>query len=93
MSEHINLPSSSNDRKDVQDTIAEMAKAMQEIADKRAYIKDCADRMKSEYELEPKLVRKVATALFKHNFAEAQADYENFEAAYEILVEGRKDAS
>ena len=89
---HIDIPSSPADRKKIQDALKEGANCLQRQKDEGQSFKDISDMLKEEYTMPTKLTRKIAQAMLKHNFAEVQVDYENFEAAYEILVEGRKDA-
>lgn len=91
MNEPVTIPSSPNDRKKLQDAIAEGANCLQRMEDERQSIKDIADRFKEELQFDPKLYRKLIKAKHKRNFAEEQTAYEDFEAAYEILIEGKKD--
>ncbi len=91
MTENTNIPSSPTDRKKISDAINEGANCLQRIEDERESIKDMADVLKEKLEFDPKLFRKLIKVKHKRNFADAQTEYEDFEAAYEILVEGRKN--
>lgn len=84
-------PSSPSDRKKIQDAISEYAKSLQRGDDEKSLQKDIGARMKEELEVPPKLLRKLAVTLHKHNFGDAKAEYEDFEAAYEVFIEGRND--
>lgn len=91
MTDHVQIPSSPSERNKIQKAINEMALAMKAIEDKRSYINDTAAMLKEKHDFNPKLAKKLATAMHKHNFADLQTEYENFETAYETLVEGRQN--
>ena len=90
MADHIDIPSNPADQKAIQEAIQEMAKALKRIADEQDYIKSSCAALKDKFGLTPKLTKALATALHKHNYPEKQKEFEDFEAAYEILVEGRR---
>ena len=89
MTDHINIPSNPADQKKVQQAVHEMANCLQRIADEREAMKDIAEDIKEKYGIEPKYLRKAATALHKHNYSAVLTEYESFEAFYEIIVEGK----
>lgn len=91
MTGHIQIPSSPTDRKKVNGKLSEMAKSLTMIEAERSHIKEIATDLKEEFQLEPKLTRKLAKIMNDRSFEDEQAAFENFEAAYEILVEGRND--
>ena len=92
MTEEFVIPSSPSDRKKIQDALLQMRNSLQKIKDEQSYIKDTADLLKNDHKMPPKLARALAKSMLEHNFSDVQTAYENFETAYEVLVEGRKDA-
>ena len=91
MATHVHIPSSINDQKKINKKLGEIAKALTTIEAERSHITTIVNDIKEEFGLEPKLTRALAASMNKRNFEEVQVAYENFEAAYEILVEGRQD--
>lgn len=91
MGTHVHIPSNLNDQKKITKKITEIAKALTIIEAERSHITTIVNDIKEEFGLEPKLIRALAASMNKRNFEEVQTAYENFEAAYEILVEGRRD--
>lgn len=90
MSEHINIPSNTADQKKINGVLTEMSNALIRISDEQESIREMAQDLKSKYDLAPKLTRALARSMQKRDYPEKQVEYENYEAAYEILVEGRK---
>lgn len=87
------LPSSLNatDRQKIKQALAEITNAMQRMDDEREQIKDITKMVEESYGIKAKLVRKIASTMYKHNYADVQAENDHFEFLYESLVEGRKD--
>jgi len=90
MSEHIDIPSSPADRKKIQDALKEGAICLQKQNDQKLAFKAIADMLKENFSMPPKLTRKLAASMVKHNFSELQVEYENFESAYEAFIEGKQ---
>lgn len=78
------------DRKEFKTMLAEMTKCMQRMDDERENMKDIAKAAEDKFGIKTKIVRKLATTMYKHNYADVQAENEHFEYLYEALVEGRK---
>lgn len=79
------------DRKEFKTMLAEMTKCMQRMDDERENMKDIAKAAEDKFGIKTKIVRKLATTMYKHNYADVQAENEHFEYLYEALVEGRKN--
>jgi len=90
MNGHIHIPSSVSDQKKINKKLTEMAASLTRIEGEQAHMKTIANDLKEEFGLETKLSRNLAAAMVKHNFEEIQTAFENYQAAYEILVEGRQ---
>lgn len=84
------IPTNPADRAELKTMLAEMTNAMRRIDDEREQIKDIAAAAEEKFEIPKKLVRKLATTMYKHNYADLQSENEHFEFLYEALVEGKK---
>ncbi len=91
MSDHVHIPSSIQEQKKINKKLQEMANSLTRIEAEQTHIKTIANDLKEEFNLETKLTRALAAAMNKGNFEEVQTAFENYQAAYEILVEGRRD--
>ena len=78
------------DRQKLKALLAEMTQCMQRIDDEREAMKDIAKAGEEQFSVKTKLIRKLATTMYKHNYADLQAENEHFELLYESLVEGKK---
>lgn len=85
------IPSSAADRQKIKEALTNIKNALQSIEDEKSAIKDIVDMLKENHDMPPKLSRSLGKSMLKHNFSEIQTEYENFESAYEILIEGRSD--
>lgn len=92
MTTHIQIPSSPSDKNKIKKAIGEIAVDLQKIDDIKSHTKDVLAMVKEKFNMDPKLIRALATAQHKRNYQDKVTEYENFETAYESLVEGRHDA-
>lgn len=84
------VPSSPSDRQKFKLMLVEMTKCMQKIDDEKESIKEIANSAQEQFSVKKKLVTKLARTMYKHNYADLQAENEHFETLYETLVEGKK---
>lgn len=84
------IPSNPSDRVKLKTMLAEMTKCFQRIDDERQSIKEIAEAAQEQYEIKKKVVTKLARTMYKHNYADLQAENEHFEELYETLIEGKK---
>lgn len=91
MSDHI--PTGNKERQEMKAMLAEMTNCMQRMDDEREQLKDIAKAAEEKFGIKTKIVRKLATTMYKHNYADVQAENEHFETLYETLVEGKKNSS
>ena len=84
------VPSNPNDRNKLKLAIGEITNCLLFIDKKREEIKDIITAASEEFEIDKKLIRKVANTMYKHNYADVQAEQEDFELLFEALFEGKK---
>ena len=90
MSVDLPIPTTSADRQKMKQMLAEITACMQRMDDDREAIKDIAKAIEDQFEIKAKVSRKLASTMYKHNYADVQAENDHFEYLYEALVEGRK---
>jgi len=78
------------DREKLKGMIAEITNCMLRIDGERDQMKEIIEVAADMFTLDKKLVRKIATTMYKANYADLQAENEEFELLYETLVEGRR---
>ena len=84
------IPSGSKERQEMKQMLAEMTACMQRMDDEREHIKDITKVIEEKFEIKSKVSRKLATTMYKHNYADVQAENDHFEFLYESLVEGKR---
>jgi hypothetical protein len=70
--------------------LVEMTKLMQMSDDNRESLKEIAASAEEKFGIKKKLVGKLAKTMYKHNYADLQAENEHFSDLYEALIEGKK---
>lgn len=93
MSEALAVPTNAKDQQRLKQALAEITACMQRMDDEREHIKDIVKMVEEEFDIKGKVTRKLASTMYKHNYADVQAEHEHFEFLYESLVEGRKASS
>lgn len=78
------------DRTELKAMLAEMTNCMQRIDDEREHMGDIAKAAEEKFGIKKKIIRKLASTMYKHNYADVQQENEHFEFLYEALVEGKK---
>ena len=86
------IPSNPADRQELKTMLSEMTNSMRRIDDEREQISDIAKAIEEKFDIKKKIARKLATTMYKHNYADLQAENAHFEELYETLVEGKKTA-
>jgi hypothetical protein len=84
------VPSSPSDRQKFKLMLVEMTKCLQKIDDEKESLKEIANSAQEQFSVKKKLVSKLARTMYKHNYADLQAENDHFETLYETLVEGKK---
>lgn len=80
------LPTSPADIKKLQGMIEEAARCLQKMDDQRAAMKDIYAVIKEDFQIAPKHSGKLAKTYYKNNFHEAQAEHQEFESLYELII-------
>lgn len=62
---------------------------LQIIDDQKEAIKETVEEAAGIYGIDKRIIRKLATTMFKHNYADIQEENKHFEFLYEALVGGR----
>ena len=81
---------SNADRQKLKTMLVEMTNCLQRIDDERDQMKDIAGAIEDALGIKKKYANKLARTMFKHNYADLQAENEHFEYLYESIVEGKK---
>lgn len=84
------VPSDPKERDKMKGMLVEMTHRLREIDSTREALKEIADEVTKTYGLQKKTVNKLARTMYKHDYADIQAENEHFEILYETLVEGKK---
>ena len=80
-------------RKKFKSAVAGVTKHFQSIDDAKDLIKEAVDAITDEYGVDKKIVRKLATVMYKQSYASLQAENEHFSELYELIVEGKLNAA
>jgi len=83
------VPSSTDDRVKLKGMLTEMTHCLQKMDFQRSAKKEIAAGIKEQFELTPKVINKLASTMYKRNYADLQQENEDFEDLYEILVNGK----
>jgi len=65
----------------------EISASYTRVSAEKDLVKEIFNDLKDEYELPPKIARKLAKAYHKRNLAEVRAEHEEFEETYETVFE------
>lgn len=84
------VPSSPADRQKLKSILGEITRCMQRIDDEKSAIKDLLTDACEKFEIDKKLLSKLAKTMHKRNYADVMHENESFETFYEILFEGQK---
>jgi uncharacterized coiled-coil DUF342 family protein len=73
--------------KEIKDKFDEISASYTRVSAEKDLVKEIFNDLKDEYELPPKIARKLAKAYHKRNLAEVRAEHEEFEETYETVFE------
>lgn len=62
---------------------------MQQIDDLKEGIKETVNDLSGTSGIDKKMIKKLASTMYKHNYASYQEENRHFETLYETLIEGR----
>lgn len=60
------------------------------IDDRKEAIKETVAEAATLYSVDKKLIRKLASVMYKHNYADIQEENEHFELLYETLIDAKQ---
>ncbi len=69
--------------------IGEITHCFQRIDSEREQIKDIVAAASETFGIKKPMVNKIAKTMYKHNYADVQAEHEEFEQLYESVVESK----
>ncbi len=84
------IPSSPADRTKLKQMLAEMTHCMQRADDEKEQLKEIATEAASQFNIPKKMINKLAKTMYKRSYEDLQAENEDFELLYEVLVMGKK---
>jgi hypothetical protein len=84
-----NILNDPDERKKLKTALATITHHFQAIDDQKEAVKETIDEISSTSGLDKKHIRKLATTMYKHNYATLQEENRHFETLYEVVVEGR----
>ena len=90
MPEDVPILSNEADRKKLMSMVGEMTKCMSRIDTERESISETAEAAEKQFGIKKKLIRKIATTMYKHKYADVKEENDHFEYLYEALAEGKK---
>lgn len=80
---------SAPERQKLKVVIKNIVDSLTRIDGEREAIKDMIAGASEEYDIEKKMIRKLATTIHNSNFPEIQSENDDFEYLYESIVEGK----
>lgn len=85
----VTVPSNPVDRKKLKQILVEMTNCMQRADLEKESMKELASDAERQFEIPKKLIKKLATTMYKRSYATLSQEQEDFERLYEVLVEGK----
>jgi len=84
------IPSNQNDRKRINDALKEICGHLTIKSAADDSIKDIADMLKEDYDMPRRTCNRLARTMHAQDFADKLADFEDFEAEFDVLIKGIK---
>jgi hypothetical protein len=85
----ITVPSDPNERQKLKQMLAEMTHCLQRADGEKDQMKEICEEAYSTFNIAKKTINKLARTMYKHSYADLQAENEDFEFLYEALVLGK----
>jgi len=77
------------ERIELKTMLVEMTKLFQMTDDNKEALKDIASTAEEKFGIKKKHIIRLAKTMYKHNYADLQAENEHFEYLYEAVIEGK----
>lgn len=71
--------------------LAEITFCLERIDGEKEQMKEIIGDASKKYGIKKGIIAKMARVMYRHSYADVQAENRHFETLYETLVEGRKD--
>jgi hypothetical protein len=84
-----NVLANPQERQKFKSALASITHFFEIIDQQKEGIKEAVIEISQQYGVDKKIVRKLATTMYKHNYASIQEENEHFAALYETIIEGR----
>jgi len=81
-----NVPSNPDTQKKIREAIQEISDALTRIQSNKDLIKNIIDEKSEEFELDKKVLRKMATTFYKDNYSKLTSESEEFSLLYETII-------
>lgn len=78
------------ERKELKNVLVEITRSLRKMDDERQQIKDILQAAHEATGIKPKLIRKLASVMYKHSYKDVIEENEHFEHLYEVLVENKQ---
>jgi archaellum component FlaC len=75
--------------KEIKDRFDQISNSMTRVSAEKDLVKEIYADLKDQYEVPPKIARKLAKAYHKRNLAEIQAEHADFEETYTTVFEAK----
>lgn len=87
--ENVNVLTNPDELKKFKQTLVTITHYLQIIDDQKEAIKETIEEAATLFSIDKKIIRKLSSVMFKHNYADLQEENTHFEMLYEALVGGR----
>jgi hypothetical protein len=84
-----NILNNAEERKKFKSALATATQYFQQIDDLKEGVSETIADLSGEYGLEKKVIRKLVTTMYKHNYGSLQEENRHFEILYETVIEGK----
>lgn len=83
------VPSSPSDRQKLKNLLVEVTNCLARIDGEKEAMKEIISTGEENFGVKKKIITKLARTMYKRNYSDLQAENDDFESLYEILVEGK----
>jgi chaperonin cofactor prefoldin len=84
-----NVLNDPEERKKLKSSLSALTHEYQLIDDRKEAIKETIDDLSKMYGLDKKVIRKMSTTMYKHNYSDVLDEMNHFCELYETLIEGK----
>lgn len=84
-----NILNNPDERKKFKSACATVTHYFQLIDQQKESIKEQVAEISSQYGIDKKIVRKLITTMYKHNYSDILEENRHFEQLYELMIEGQ----